>query len=181
VRFPNRLLGAGGIVLVLAGVFLAPLVLTGNLAILVSQFLIVVGWFGLVLAAGSLVLRLTRPALLVSAGISALVGFAVIFGIPLLGPDVPRTVGLVAVLLALLSVGWLLTRGLGMPTVILAGALAGIAALSQITASVAGALGVSTAADPFSGPANAARWTTLSLCALVVLIVAFRRDPTGSL
>ncbi|MFN8532281.1 MAG: hypothetical protein U0556_01875 [Dehalococcoidia bacterium] len=172
----RRLLGAVGVLLVVAGLVLLPLVLPPAPAAWAGQLTIIAGWTAIVIAAGSLVARIVRPAIVISAGTAGLVGFAVIFGLPVLGEDIPRTLGLVAVLLAILTIGWLVTRGVGRATLLLTAALAGLAALGQLL------VWVTVLVDPpaslvlaTTGPANAARWTTLAFCAVIAAIIGVRR------
>ncbi|GIW08321.1 MAG: hypothetical protein KatS3mg060_3126 [Dehalococcoidia bacterium] len=179
---PRRLLGTAGLLLVLLGLVVLPLVLPPLPASWVGQFAIIAGWTALVIAAGPVAARLVRPAILLSSAVAAFVGFAVIFGLPLFGEDVPRTLGLVAVLLAILTFGWLVLRGVGRVALLLTAAIAGLAALGQLLLWV-GVLLLPPGEIillPANGPANAARWTTLSFCALVAVIVGVRRlDLSG--
>ncbi|MCS6802035.1 MAG: hypothetical protein RMM58_08865 [Chloroflexota bacterium] len=173
----RRLLGVAGLGLVLLGVVVLPAVLPPLPATWAGQFVILAGWTALVLAAGPLAARLVRPAILLSATVAAFVGFAVIFDLPLFGEGVPRTLGLVAVLLAVLTIGWLVLRGVGRVALLLTAAIAGLAALGQLLLWV-GVLLLPPGELillPVSGPANAARWTTLSLCALVAVVIGVRR------
>jgi hypothetical protein len=177
VRATRRLLGAVGLLLVVLGLLVLPLLLPPLPATWAGQFAIIAGWTALVLASGPLAARLVRPAILLSAAVAAFVGFALIFGLPLFGEDAPRTLGLVAVLLAILTVGWLALRGVGRVAVVLTAGIAGLAALGQLLIWVGvlllppGELILLSA----SGPANAARWTTLSFCALVAVLLGIRR------
>lgn len=178
----RRLLGVAGLALVLLGVVVLPTVLPPLPATWAGQFTVLAGWTALVVAAGPLAARLVRPAILLSAGVAAFVGFAIIFGLPLFGEDVPRTLGLVAVLLAILTIGWLVLRGVGRIAMLLTAAIAGLAALGQLLVWIGVVLlpPGELVLLSVSGPANAARWTTLSFCALVAVIVGVRRlDLSG--
>ena len=172
----RRLLALAGALLVLLGVVLLPLVVPAVLAAWAGQLLTIAGWTALVLAAGPFSARLVRPAIVLSAILSGFIGFAIIFGVPLLGDDAPRTLGLVAVLLALLTLGWLFRRGVGRVTLLLTAALAGVAALGQLLIWLAALLGPGSALLlPPPGLDNATRWTTLTFCALIAAVLGVRR------
>ncbi|MCS7001930.1 MAG: hypothetical protein NZ518_03680, partial [Dehalococcoidia bacterium] len=128
----RTLLAGLGLTAVVVGLFVVPPITPPSWQPWAGQAVTAIGWAGLMLAIGAGVWRLIVPAVFLSSVLAIALGFAVIFGLPLIGDPVPRTIGLVSVLLGGLTVGWTVLRGVSRLTVTLTGALAVAAIFAQI-------------------------------------------------
>lgn len=167
-------LGAIGAALIVLGLFLIPAMFPVSPGEWAAHIATIGGWALVIVAAGRPVTRYVRSALMISAFVAIVVGLAIIFGLPLLGDLVPRTLGLTSVLLGLIAIGWAAVKGAGEAATLLGGALTGMAVFAEILASIAvvglPSAGIDASTSAITSLANAGHWTTLAGCAFVVIL-----------